>query len=260
MTISRIGLGVLLAVVVGCSLLPGGGSVDVAGREFVSTSVTVDEVPEPLVEGTQIRLSFSDDAMLSAHAGCNRFGALYRIDGGVLVISGGAVTEMGCDPPLQDQDEWLFALLGAQPAVELVGDELTLTEGGTVISLLDREVADPDLPLVGPVWTVTALVTGDAVSSPPEDVVATMVFTDDGLVMVNTGCNSGSGSVEIRASTIVFGAIAMTQMACQGGPALMERAMTQVLAADVVAYTIDASVLELSIGGSGMLLTGSALD
>ena len=71
------------------------------------------------------------------------------------------------------------------------GDELVLEDGATVITLLDREVADPDLPLVGPVWTVTAIITGDAVSSVPEGVIATLVFTDDGLVMVNTGCNSG---------------------------------------------------------------------
>jgi hypothetical protein len=36
----------------------------------------------------------------------------------------------------------------------------------------------------------------------------------------------------------------------------MERAMLQVLGADLVRYAVDASQLELGIGGSGLQLTG----
>jgi heat shock protein HslJ len=261
MTIARIGAMVLGLVVAGCSLLPGGGSPDLAGRVFLSTAVRVAGVEQPLVAGTQIRISFAEEgAMLSASAGCNTFAALYRVDGGVLSMTDGAMTEMGCEPDLMAQDDWLFGLLGAQPAITLTGDELELEEGDTVITLLDREVADPDLPLIGPIWTVTAIITGDATSSVPEGIVATMVFTEDGLVMVNTGCNTGNGSVEIRTSTIVFGEMAMTRVACSGEAALMERAMLQVLGADLVRYAVDASQLELSIGGSGLQLTGSDFE
>ena len=261
MTIARNGALVLCLVVAGCSLLPGGGSTDLAGREFLSTAVTVGGAAQPLVDGTQIHLSFSDEGgLLSAAAGCNTFAALYRIDGGVLSTSDGAMTEIGCEPDLMAQDDWLFGLLGAQPAVTLSGEELELVEGNTVITLVDREVADPDLPLIGPIWSLTSIITGDAAASAPDGVVATLVFTEDGLVMVNTGCNSGSGPAEIRASTIVFGELAMTRMACQGEAALVERAMLQVLSADLVRYSVDASLLELSIGGSGLQLTGTGFE
>ncbi len=261
MTISRIGLAALLAMLAaGCAFLPGGGSPDLAGREFLSTSVTVGGQAQPLVEGTRIRLAFDDADMLAAHAGCNHFGAAYRIDGGVLAITEGAMTEIGCEPALSEQDEWLFAFLGSQPLIQLSGDELMLEDGETLITLLDREVADPDLPLVGPVWTVRAIISGDAASTVPEGVVATLVFTDDQLVMVNTGCNSGSGGAEVRADTIRFGEIALTRMACEGGAADMEEAMLTVLSADVVRYEVDASLLELSIAGYGLQLAGSALD
>lgn len=257
MTIARLGPAALLVMLAaGCNLLPGGGSPDLSGREFLSTSVTVGGLAQPLVDGTRIRLAFDEERMLAAHAGCNHFGAMYRIDGGVLEITGGAMTEMGCDPALADQDEWLFAFLGSQPLVRASGDELVLEEGETVITLLDREVADPDLPLVGPVWTVSAILSGDAVSSVPQDVLATMVFTDDQLVMVNTGCNTGSGGAEVRADTIRFGDIALTRVACEGAAAEMEEAMLTVLSADVVRYEVDASVLELSIAGYGLQLTG----
>jgi heat shock protein HslJ len=261
MTFSRIGPAILLvASVSACNLLPGGGTPDVAGRAFLSTSVTVGGVAQPLVDGTRLRLDFGEDAMLAAHAGCNHFGALYRIEGGVLGLTDGAMTEMACEPTLMEQDDWIFAFLGSQPLVRLDGDELVLEDGDTIITLLDREVADPDLPLIGPVWTVTAIISDDAVSSVPQDVVATMVFTDDGLVMVTTGCNSGSGGVEIRATTILFGDIALTRMACEGPAGEMEAAMLTVLSADVVRYQVDASLLELSIAGFGLQLTGSALD
>jgi heat shock protein HslJ len=144
--------------------------------------------------------------------------------------------------------------------MRLEGDELVLEDGETVITLLDREVADPDLPLIGPVWTVTAIIEGDAVSSVPEDVLATLVFTDDGQVMVTTGCNSGSGGVEVRTTTILFGDLALTRMACAGPAGEMEQAMLTVLSADVVRYEIEASILDLSIAGFGLQLTGSALE
>jgi heat shock protein HslJ len=167
---------------------------------------------------------------------------------------------MGCEPELMAQDDWFFAFLGSQPLIRLDGDELQLEDGDTIITLLDREVADPDLPLIGPVWTVTAIIEGDAVASVPAEVVATMVFTDDSLVMVNTGCNSGNGGVDILADTIRFGDIALTRMACEGAAADMEQAMLTVMSADVVRYEVDASTLELSIAGFGLQLTGSALN
>jgi heat shock protein HslJ len=78
--------------------------------------------------------------------------------------------------------------------------------------------------------------------------------------MVNTGCNSGNGGVDILADTIRFGEIALTRMACEGAAADMEHAMLTVMSADVVRYEVDASTLELSIAGFGLQLTGSALD
>jgi heat shock protein HslJ len=243
-----------------CGLVPGlGGDPVLAGREFVSTSVTVGGADFALVDGTVIRLGFSDDGMMRANAGCNEFSARYRADGGVLAITDGAMTEMACEPELDEQDEWLFAFLGSQPRISQDGDQLVLEDDDTVVSLVDREVAEPDLPLVGPVWTVTAIITGDAVASAPEGVTATIVFTDDGLVMVNTGCNSGSGAADVREVTIRFGDLALTRVACEGAAAQMEAAMLRVLGTDVVAYTVDASTLELSIAGYGLQLTGSAL-
>lgn len=258
MTIARIGPVALLVLllVVGCSLVPGGGTPDLDGREFLSTSIAVDGMNRDLVAGTVIRLGFAD-GHLSATAGCNTYGATYRVEGDVLAVTDPSTTEMGCDLDHQVQDDWLFALLGAQPGITVDGDELVLSEGDTAVAFLDRTVAEPDLPLIGPLWTVTMIMTGDAAASVPEGVVATLAFSEEGEVFVTTGCNTGSGAVEILDTTLRPGDIALTRVACAPPANDVEQAMLEVLGADVVHYDVDASQLTLSIGDRGLQLAGT---
>jgi heat shock protein HslJ len=226
------------------------------GRRFLSTGATVDGVDRPLVAGTRIALGFSD-GHVSASAGCNSMGAAYSVDGGRLRISDAAQTEIGCDPDRQAQDEWLFGFLGSGAAVRLTGNDLALEGDGTVIRLIDREIADPDLPLVGPVWTVVSIIDGDAVSSVPDGVVATLRFGMDGRVAISTGCNEGGGTVTISDGTLRFGDVALTKRACQGPAGELERVVLSVLGGAEVAFTIDARSLELRAGPRGLQLSGA---
>ncbi|MER3417918.1 MAG: hypothetical protein C4343_02130, partial [Chloroflexota bacterium] len=98
----------------------GAGPNGLDGRTFISTQVTVDGRPRGLVPGTRILLDVRD-GRIGASAGCNQLGGRYRLDGDVLVVTGAAVTEMGCDPARHAQDEWLFDLLGRGPVVRLNG-------------------------------------------------------------------------------------------------------------------------------------------
>src|SRR5206468_1474907 len=139
-------------------------SLTFTGREFLSDGITDGGVPYALVPGTRIRLDFTA-TNLSASAGCNTFGATYRIEGGRLVVDGGAMTEMGCDDARDRQDQWLFAFLGSKPSVTLAGTHLTLDNGQVIMRLVDRTIIEPDLNIAGPTWTVTSIIDGDAVSS-----------------------------------------------------------------------------------------------
>jgi heat shock protein HslJ len=231
------------------------------GRTFLSTGVTVGGVPKDLVPNTRVRLGFQKDA-ISANAGCNTFGAGFRIDGTALVVSGGAMTEMGCDEPRQAQDEWLFGLLGSRPTVALATDRLTLSSGPTTISLLDRTIAEPDLPLTGPLWTLESIVAGDAVSSVPAGVTATISFGTDGRIAVDSGCNSGSGNYTVlsgagtSSGTLTVSDLAMTAKACQGEAGSVETAMLGSLQDGPIAFTIEASQLRLRAGGGGLDFRG----
>jgi heat shock protein HslJ len=214
-------------------------------------------VDRPLVPGTRIRLGFGTDGQLTVSAGCNTLGATYRLDAGTLRTSGGAMTEIGCAQPAQAQDEWVFAFVLSGPAATLNGNELTLTQGDLVGRFLDREVADPERPLVGTTWVVSTILSGDTASSIPQGIRATLRFGADGDVTVDTSCNTGGGTYRVDGANISFGPIALTKKACPGAPADMERSVVATLNADHPTYEIDASTLWIKSAGVGLGLTAT---
>jgi heat shock protein HslJ len=188
--------------------LPAVGSAptgdDLADRSFESTEVTGHE----LVAGTTIELVFTSDAV-SARAGCNSMNGGYSITDGTLEVGAMASTMMACSDELMAQDTWLSAFLSSGPAIALDGDTLTLTGDDATLALAAVQPAE----LEGTMWSVTGIVANDAVSSLPMDAEASITITD-GQAAIRTGCNSGSTSVEITDTTITFGPIALTKMAC----------------------------------------------
>jgi heat shock protein HslJ len=253
-------LGVLMAA--GCASggpgggpAPGaGGSVDVAGRTFLSTAVT----GATLVPETQVRLSFTDDGRVTANAGCNGMGGPYALDGATLVVDDLAITEMGCDPARHEQDTWLSGLLTGRPTLTLDGDTLVVTGSTSTLTLRDREVMQPDQPLVGPRWTVDTLLEGDSASSVPAGAEAYLVIEDTGgahRAMGHTGCNQFGGPVEVGAAELTFGDVVTTKKACTGGADTLERAVLAVLNAPTATYEIEADRLTLlAPDGSGLQL------
>lgn len=227
-----------------------------AGREFLSAAITDGGAPFSLVPGTRVRLTFTE-TNVSASAGCNIFGATYCVEGGRMLIEGGAMTEMGCDAQRDQQDQWLFAFLGSKPSVLLAGTDLTLDNGSTNMRLVDRTVAEPDLDIAGPTWTVTSIIDGDAVSSVPAGVTATLVFGNDGALDVNDGCNRGRGRWAVEGSGIAVRDVALTKMACDGPAGDLENVVLAVLNNGSIQASIRADVLTLTAGGRGLQLTGS---
>jgi len=222
------------------------GRQGLEGRTFLSTAIQ----GRALVPGSQVRLSF-EAGRIGASAGCNSMGGTYAIDGDLLVAGQLATTEMACDPALMEQDQWLAGLLGGA-TIALQGDTLTLAADGVRLTLLDREVADPDRPLTGTRWIVDGLVSAGAVSSMPVGVTAALIFDAD-RVEVEAGCNTGGGPVAIGEETVTFGPIALTKMACAGDAWLVEEAVLRVLAGEVT-YEIEAGALTLTAGPNGLVL------
>lgn len=223
------------------------------GRTFLSESATVDGEPFDLVAGTRVQLSF-DAGQLSAQAGCNTLGGAFRFDGDRIVVAALGGTEIGCEPALHAQDEWLAGLLQAGPRFAVDGDRLRLETADTVLELVDRETADPDRPLEGTTWSLDGVISGEAVGTAPSP--ATVRFADGQVLVQIPECNGGSGAaaVDAAAGTVEIEPIVRTMMACPEGPAATEAAVFGVLEG-TVAFEIEAGTLTLRHpSGSGLLL------
>jgi heat shock protein HslJ len=186
---------------------------------------------------------------VNANAGCNTIGGKYTIDGDRFTAPRLGMTEIGCDGPLMQQDQWLASLLG-NAKITIAGDTLTMTDGTVTLTLIDKEVATPDVPLEGTHWVLDGIVSGEAVSSVPAGVSASIQI-NTGRADVMAGCNSGSGPVAAEGSTLTFGPIALTKMACEGGAMAVEAAFTATLSGPV-RYAIDADVLTLDAGDASL--------
>jgi heat shock protein HslJ len=241
---------VLALLIIGCSTAAA-DPLTLNGRQFLSVDVTVNGVQRLLVAGTRIQLSFTD-GNIGATAGCNHIGGAYRVDGGRLIVDQMGMTEMGCDPARHDQDSWLSAFLGAQPQVRLAGPDLVLESSGTIVRLLDREIAEPDVPLTGVRWALTTIFEGDAAMSVPDGVSATLEFSADGNFSLHTGCNQGGGHYELGNGTLIFSDVVTTEMACDGARAQVEAAVLAVIGAGQVGVEIDSSNLTLTGDGRGL--------
>lgn len=273
----RLGLASLTLVLVACSQVPGASPTPspspspaptptpspvppagLTGRTFLSTGVTVDGAPFALAAGTRIRLIF-DNGNLSANAGCNIIGGNLVIDGDTLRFSGASMTEMACAEPRMAQDQWLVTFLSSSPTFVLSGNDLTLTGGTTVVTLLDREVAEPDQPLAGPTWSLSSFIDGEVVSSVPVGVSAAFTFAEDGTFSANFGCNSGGGKYAIDGDTISFSDVVMTKMACGGAGGQVESAVLTVIGAQgPITFVIDAGSLTFMAGPLGLQLSAAA--
>jgi heat shock protein HslJ len=229
--------------------LPAAGSAPAAGavpaiddltdRSFESTAITGHE----LVADTTIELVFMADRV-AARAGCNSMNGGYEIVDGNLQVAAMASTMMACADDLMAQDTWLNEFLSGGPAIALDGDTLTLTGDGASLTLAAVQPAE----LEGTAWTVTGVVANEAVSSLPMDAEASITITD-GQASIQTGCNSGSTSVEITDTTITFAPIALTMMACSSELNELEAHVLAVLDGEVT-YEIAGDTLSLRTAGA----------
>ena len=271
---SAVSLLLLLAVIGACGgddepVASGGAPLDLEDPgEYVGVDVTEDGVERPLVDGTRLTLGFRD-GQLSAGAGCNSIGGPYSLEGDVLRVEALSMTDMGCDPPRHDQDQWFVDLLSSSPAVAPAEDGFVLTAGATRVRFVDRRIAEPPADLVGTEWEVTGFVDGDvAMSAAAPNEPGVLRFEENGFVTGNDGCNGfGHGgeeggpvtdglAYEVVGDTISFdGAPVSTQILCEDRE--YETRFHAVLSG-TVRYEIDGENLTLlADGGRGVTFTAA---
>lgn len=207
-----------------------GGEGSPIGKTYLSVSVQEDGVERALVPGTRIMVQIRKDGVLIARAGCNELSGGITLDDGVLRLasaetidddgvlqfaSGPIHTQMFCGPEFATQDDWFFGFLADEPQWTVDGDTFTLTDGRTTMVLLDRSLAEPDLPLDNTVWTVESVVRGERLEHYVGVDPATLVL-DGARVAGTTGRNLFTAIVTRDGDTLAF-----TQLAV--GPATAGR-------------------------------------
>ena len=224
------------------------------GRAYVGSERTVAGEPQPLVDGTELQIGFTDDG-ITAYAGCNHMSARARYADGVLTVDQVGGTEMGCDPARMDQDKWLAEFLSANPDYALEGQALTLTAGDTELQLAPQSGSDAALD--DSRWVLNGVIDGAgpgaSVGSVPGGVTSTLRLRDDGVVLVRTGCNSGSATADLAGDTLTLKGLVMTQIACPGTAGSVEADVLRVLRPGEIQYALDGDSLTLTVGKHGLL-------
>jgi heat shock protein HslJ len=165
----------------GSSAPPGTLALQLAGRSFVSTAARGHE----LASGSTIYMEFHEDGTVRASPGCNMATGAASWDADVLSVADMSITEIGCEKPLMDQDQWFTGLLLSGMAASLNGSELSLTGRGVILDLLDRRVADPDRPLVGTTWHLDGVSTANTATPCSAWATVTLRIDDTELRVFN---------------------------------------------------------------------------
>ena len=198
-----------------------------AGLTFVASEVTG---AYTIVPGSTITVAFANDGTLSARAGCNYMSGGYTVDGDRLVLPNMATTAMGCEQALMDQDTWLSAFLASSPTYAYADAVLTLSNGTDTI-VMSAPVAGPSaVDATG--WKLTGLISksNDAVSVTAVDAgLNAWIRFAAGEAVLNTSCNNGTGTAEVGGTSIIWGPLATTLIACDGASGTTEQAMLAVL-------------------------------
>ncbi|WP_405062075.1 META domain-containing protein [Kribbella sp. NBC_01505] len=244
------GAGLLLLGLAACgNESAAGGSL--AGKTYLSTSITQEGDGPPPSPNTRVRMQFTDDGRLVADAGCNTMQAKVSTGDGKLTLKEPlAMTAMGCPGDRGKLDSWLSNLLQSKPTWKLDSTKLTVVAGGTTIAFSDREIVEPDAAIDGTKWTLSGVIDYDSVGHQAGAEKAWITFNGD-RVTGFTGCNELNGKVARAGNTITFGELATTRRACAEAEAGMEKALVNGLKGEM-SYKIDAKNLTLSAGNAGL--------
>jgi heat shock protein HslJ len=191
------------------------------------------------VEGPRPSATF-EEAMVSGSTGCNRYTGDFTLEGSSLEIGQLAMTQMACPPPADTIERAYVAALAKVAGWQADGEEVVLVDADEA-ELLRYERGTP-----AGGWQVTALLTGDALSSPIAGTELTATFADDGTVSGSSGCNTYRGAYTVELTAIQIEDLAGTKKACAEPSGVMEQETGYLaLLGQAASFTVDGQTLEL---------------
>jgi heat shock protein HslJ len=91
----------------------------------------------PVIDGSNITLSFDEDGKLGGNGGCNSYGGVYELKGQTLTISDLNSTLMACaDQAMTDQEVRFIQALTSATGIEVAGDNLYIKYGDSQLNFV----------------------------------------------------------------------------------------------------------------------------
>ena len=180
------------------------GATDADGTSVLTADSTVDSTME------------ITDGRLLVNAGCNTGSASAAVDGSEIAVGPMAMTAMACDDEAMEVEALVVQVYDGTVDYAIAADLLTITSGaGTLTYKADSSGGTvPDGEVEGTAWTLTGAMDASGATVATDDSAGATLEIVDGRANIATGCNTGSGSVEVTEDTMTFGPVATTRMAC----------------------------------------------
>ncbi len=186
----------------------------------------------PLLSGAAITALF-EGGTISGYSGCNSYSGPYTVKGATFKPGEVAATLMACmEDGVMEQEQAYFEALSNAAKFRLTGDRLELLDKSGAAILVYARL---DTSLAGTAWTLTAIIEGEAATSPLADTEITLEF-DAEQVSGTAGCNRYFGPYTLEEGQLSFGALGLTRMYCEMPEGTMEQeaSYTDILSAATV--------------------------
>lgn len=163
---------------------------------------------------------FRADGTVTGSSGCNQYTAGYTTAGSSIKITMGISTMMACAPAVMDQEFRYFSLMANATTFSVNGDTLLFFDkNGNAILAYNRPVETPvtlstQAPVIG-TWDLLTYNNGNnAMVSVLMGSNISAVFTTDGKLAGESGCNNYTGLYMLRGATLGISQVKSTKMAC----------------------------------------------
>ncbi len=233
------------------------------GTDWVLDSyATGGDAISSVIAGATVTVTFGPDGNVGGNAGCNHYGGEYTLNGTTLSVSTLFSTLMYCETPgVMRQEAAFMTHLANATSFRVEGDRLTLTDAaGTDVLFFVQAEEIPPAPLAGTEWTLESYSSsGESVSSVIAGTTVTAVFSADGNVTGNAGCNSYRADYRTDGANLTIEPPISTKMYCGEPEGVMEQENRYLnLLESVAGYRIDGNRLDLLDESGATLLTYSA--
>jgi heat shock protein HslJ len=208
-----------------------------------------------VLPGTAITAFFDNQGMVTGSAGCNQYSAAYQATLTSLSIKAPASTKMSCsDPPgtMAQETTYLTTIQGAS-SYTIANGILTIRDSNGR-DLLTYGKTPPGVttpaPLTNTTWYLTSFVdSAGKIWTPVPGASISLLFSTDGKLGGNGGCNQYSGSYTLSGNTLAISpTFARTLMYCgTSGVMALEDTYLTVLP-QMTVYRISGNQLTLSDG------------